>query len=171
MQKLNSLGRYIRQHVLRPQPVAALVLGAPPQRRGNILLLLHLHHGEIDAARILAELMDEEPHHTGVPVGRVRIAMDRGRRIEGLAHHDGIAGEANVRVLLGVVHVLVHVHQHVVAAGVVQQMLHGVVAIGAGVVSGRGSRVPGPGEYRLSRVTPAAPVLLEVTATAIGDFV
>jgi len=132
----NSLGRYIRQYIFRPQPIAALVFGAPPQCGGDVLLLLHLHHGEIDAAGILAELVDKEPHHTGVAIGRVRISMDRGRRIEGLADHYGITGKSYDRVLFGVVLVLVHVDQHVVSTGIVLQMLHRVIPIRSGVVGG-----------------------------------
>lgn len=115
--------------------------------------------------------MDKEPDHAGVPVRGVWIPMHRRWRIEGLAEHNGIAGKANDGVLLGVVHVLVHIDEHVVATGVIQQVLHGVIPIRASVVGGRGSRVARPSQSGLSRVSPSAPVLLEVTASTVGYFV
>lgn len=45
-------------------PIAPQFSRAPPQCRCDVLLLLHFHHRQVHAARILAVLMHIEAHHT-----------------------------------------------------------------------------------------------------------
>lgn len=81
--------------------------------------------------------MNEKPHNTRVTIGRVRVSMYRWRRIEGLANHNRIAGKSNNRILFRVVHMLIHIDQHIVSTGVVLQVLHCVIPIRSRIVGGR----------------------------------
>lgn len=91
--------------------------------------------------------------------------MRRWRWIEHDTIHDGVAGKAGQLFVLR----LVHVDEHIVTGDVV--IFVRMIAVRAGVVSWRGSRMSLPLQNGFARVLPAAPFLFEVTSAAQRDFV
>lgn len=155
--------RNIRQHNLHPMPFISDVLRRPPEGRRDVLLLLHLHHGDVEAARVHPELMDEQSRHASVLVRRAGVGVTRRRRIEHHRVHDGIAGKASFR------RVLIHIYKHVETRLV--RVLVRVVELGSRFLRWRWADVSRPFHDCPTGILPPAPAVLEVTSPAERNFV
>lgn len=162
-------GRNVWKHNLYAMPLVSDVLRRPPERGCDIFFGLQLHHGDVEASRVHAKLVNEETRHASVLEGRTRVGVAGRRGVEDNRVHDCVASESYEALFLGICRVLIHVHEHV-EAGLVGVLIR-VVELGPRFLCRRGAHVPIPLHNSFSGVLPAAPIDLEITSTAERNFI
>lgn len=160
----------VRQEDFNSDPLIAVILRRPPERRCDVLAAsLDLNHRDIDASSIQSKLMNVKSRIATAEEWRSCIRVTRWRWIKNNRVDHCNASEASVGTLLRIVCMLIHIDEKEIASLV--GVLKGVIELGTSLVCRRWTVVTRPAEQRLARVLPAAPVGLEVAHATVWDFV